>query len=116
MQAIAEKFWVKDIQSNQMHSKNSHHRAEYGAGLNRSDACDYRRRHRQQDAQVWNEAQKAADKSDEVKKRKMQNPENDRADCSDKQADQDITGHEAADHGRNQTQSDIRRVPVFEWE
>ena len=73
-------------------------------------------RHGQHYSEVGNQAQESADETNEIEKRHMQYRECDGADRSQKEANQKISHHEAANHRGNQAQRDVRGVPVLQGE
>src|SRR5581483_2022993 len=77
---------------------------------------EYRRRYRQYNSQIRDQAEKSAKKSSKIEKWDVQRAKGCRADDSHKHTDQQISHHKAANHGRNQSQGGVCGMAILHGE
>src|SRR6266852_4587407 len=79
LQAFADKFGIKNINSKNVESHDRNHDGEEASAVDLAEAGCQGRDYGQYDAQVGNQAEKSADESQEIEIRQMQVPEDDQA-------------------------------------
>src|SRR5208282_2797182 len=97
-QAASQQLRIEHIQREKMQADHANHHHHQVSGLQLSQSDQDRRNHGQHYTQVRNQAQKAAEKSDEVEERNVQQPENRHARARNQESDQQVPHNEALQH------------------
>src|SRR5713226_8701161 len=112
-QTAPHQLRIEYSQSEQMQSDHAKHHGRQVSGLQLSQADQDGRNHRQHYSQVRNQAQKAAEKADEVEERNVQQPEKSHAHARNQQSDYQVAHDETLQHFPDQAERHERRVPVM---